>query len=316
MKVVLFCGGMGLRLREFSEHIPKPMVNIGYRPILWHIMKYYAHFGHKEFILCLGYGGDVIKKYFLNYNECISNDFVLSDGGKHLQLFNTDIEDWKITFADTGMHSNIGQRLRAVAKYLDGEQMFLANYGDGLTDLPLNDQIEHFRKTNKVASFLCVKPNLSCHFISLGKDGRIDAIKDGGRSDDIRINGGFFVLRWDIFDHIRDREDLLGKPFQRLLVAGQLVAYRYDGFWACMDTFKDKQLLDDMYERGDSAWEVWKTDATHDGSAEGGTDQSGGQSAVGGPAMVGTAGRGSAQRATAVTPAVRADVSVHPGNRP
>src|SRR2546430_2649892 len=110
MKVVLFCGGMGLRLREFSEHIPKPMVNIGYRPILWHIMKYYAHFGHKEFILCLGYGGDVIKKYFLNYNECISNDFVLSDGGKHLQLFNTDIEDWKITFADTGMHSNIGQR--------------------------------------------------------------------------------------------------------------------------------------------------------------------------------------------------------------
>ena len=259
MKVVLFCGGLGLRLRDYSEHIPKPMVTIGYRPILWHIMRYYAHFGHKDFILCLGYGGDVIKKYFLDYSECISNDFVLSNGGKRVQLFKSDIEDWTITFADTGTHVNIGQRLKAVAKYLEDDEVFLANYGDGLTDLPLDSQIEHFRRENKAVSFLCVKPHLSCHFITLGKGGEVEAIKHGGRTDDIRINGGFFVLRRDVFDYMHEGEDLLGPPFQRLLAAGQLVAYKYDGFWACLDTFKDKQMLDEMYAGGAPPWEVWKT---------------------------------------------------------
>jgi glucose-1-phosphate cytidylyltransferase len=258
VKVVLFCGGLGLRLRTGGDDVPKPMVSIGPRPILWHIMKYYAHHGHKEFILCLGHGGDVIKKYFLNYSECMSNDFVLADGGRRLQLFNTDIEDWKITFADTGAHACVGERLKAVEKYLEGDSMFLANYGDGLTDLPLDEQIEDFRRRDKVASFLCVKPNLSCHFIALGEGGRIEAIKDGGRSDDIRINGGFFVLRQDVFDHLRDGEDLLGPPFQRLLAADALVAYKYDGFWACMDTFKDRQTLEDIYARGRAPWEVWK----------------------------------------------------------
>jgi glucose-1-phosphate cytidylyltransferase len=258
MKVVLFCGGLGLRLREYSEHIPKPMVPIGYRPILWHIMRYYAHFGHKDFILCLGYGGDVIKKYFLDYSECVSNDFMLSKGGKRVQLFNTDIEDWNITFAETGTHSTIGQRLCAVAKYLGDDDVFLANYGDGLSDLPLPRQIEQFHRDGKVASFLCVKPNLSSHFISLDADGHVQAIKDGGRSDDIRINGGFFVLRRDVFDYMHPGEDLLGPPFQRLLAAGQLTAFKYDGFWACMDTFKDKQTLEEMYARGVSPWEVWK----------------------------------------------------------
>src|SRR5258705_12054608 len=143
MKVVLFCGGLGLRIREAGENVPKPMVTIGYRPILWHVMKYYAHYGHKDFVLCLGYRGDVIKNYFLNYSECLSNDFTLSKGGKNLKLFNSDIDDWNITFADTGATSNIGQRLKAVEKYLDGEEVFLANYSDGLTDLPLNEQIDH-----------------------------------------------------------------------------------------------------------------------------------------------------------------------------
>ena len=123
MKVVLFCGGLGMRMREYSEEIPKPMVKIGYRPILWHIMKYYSYFGHKDFILCLGYKGDIIKDYFLNYNECISNDFVLSQGGKKLQLLSSDIEDWNITFVDTGLSSNIAQRLKAVEKYLEGEEI-------------------------------------------------------------------------------------------------------------------------------------------------------------------------------------------------
>ena len=136
MKVVLFCGGLGMRIRD-AEDLPKPMVQIGYRPILWHVMKYYAHFGHKDFILCLGHRADAIKNYFLNYNECVSNDFVLSGGGKNLELLNSDIHDWRITFVDTGINSNIGQRLKAVEKYLEGEEEFLANYSDGLTDLPL-----------------------------------------------------------------------------------------------------------------------------------------------------------------------------------
>ena len=134
MKVVLFCGGLGMRLRDYSETIPKPMVNIGYRPILWHVMRYYAHYGHKDFILCLGYKADIIKDYFLNYNEYISNDFLMSNGGRDLKLVNSDIKDWNINFVDTGMGTNIGERLVAVKKYLEDEDMFLANYSDGLTD--------------------------------------------------------------------------------------------------------------------------------------------------------------------------------------
>jgi glucose-1-phosphate cytidylyltransferase len=137
VKVVLFCGGLGTRLRDLSGEVPKPMVNIGYRPILWHVMRYYAHFGHKDFILCLGYKADVIKKFFLTYEEWISNDFTLSKGGKQIELKNNDIADWNITFVDTGLHANIGQRLLAVREYVENEEMFLANYADGLTDLGL-----------------------------------------------------------------------------------------------------------------------------------------------------------------------------------
>ncbi len=260
MKVVLFCGGQGLRMREFSDTIPKPMVNIGYRPILWHVMKYYAYYGHKDFILCLGHGADSIKNYFLDYNECISNDFLLSQGGKNLQLFNSDIDDWSITFADTGTSSNIGQRLKAVEKYLEGEDLFLANYSDGLTDLPLDDQINHFKRSRKVASFLCVKPNLSFHFITLNPHGVVESINDVSGSN-IRVNGGYFVFRKTIFQYIEEGEELLYEPFQRLLERKELLAYKYDGFWAAMDTFKDKQALEDIYARGDAPWAVWSHSA-------------------------------------------------------
>jgi glucose-1-phosphate cytidylyltransferase len=264
MKVVLFCGGLGMRLREYSEHIPKPMVNIGYRPILWHVMKYYAHHGHKEFILCLGHGADVIKNYFLNYNECLSNDFVLTDGGRHLRLFNSDIHDWKITFADTGTTSNIGQRLKAAEPYLEGEEVFLANYSDGLTDLCLPEYIQHFHDQRRVATFLWVKPNVSFHFISATEEGVVQEIRDA-KSSDLRINGGYFVFRREIFNYLRDGEELLHEPFQRLVEDRQLVANKFDGFWACMDTFKDKQLLDEMYVSGNAPWVVWKRDTNGNG---------------------------------------------------
>lgn len=258
MKVVLFCGGLGMRLRDYSENIPKPMVNIGYRPILWHVMKYYAHYGHKDFILCLGYRADIIKNYFLNYNECLSNDFVLLNGGKELKLLNSDIQDWKITFVDTGSASNIAQRLKTIEKCLEGEEVFLANYSDGLTDLPLPKLIDHFFEHNKIASFLCVKPTQSFHVVSTkNDDGVVSQIQDISRSG-LWINGGYFIFRKEIFGYIHEAEELVHEPFHRLIDKGELIAYKYNGFWACMDTFKDKQQLDDMYSRGEAPWEVWK----------------------------------------------------------
>jgi len=257
MKVVLFCGGLGLRLRDYAEHIPKPMVPIGYRPILWHVMKYYAHFGHRDFVLCLGYRGDLIKQYFLNYNECLSNDFVLSQGGKDLQLANSDIHDWRITFADTGINSNIGQRLRAVEKYVGGEDLFLANYCDGLTDLHFPSYLEYARRQDTIATFVSVKPSLSYHVVRTADNGIVSDIKELTRAD-IRINGGLFVFKKDIFKYLGPAEELVMQPFQRLIREQQLAAYEYDGYFAAMDTFKDKQQLDDLYESGNAPWEVWK----------------------------------------------------------
>lgn len=257
MKVVIFCGGLGMRLREYAENTPKPMVPIGYRPILWHIMKYYAHFGHRDFILCLGYRADVVKDYFLNYNECLSNDFTLAQGGKHLRLHHSDIQDWNITFADTGVNANIGMRLKAVEKYLRGEEAFLANYADGLTNLDLPDLIENFRRHKKIATFVSVRPSLSYHVVSADNAGLVSEIREISRSD-LRINGGYFVFRSEIFKHIRPGEELVHEPFQRLIEQKQLIAYPFDGYFASMDTFKDKQVLDDLYRSGKAPWEVWK----------------------------------------------------------
>jgi len=257
MKVVLFCGGQGTRLRDYSENIPKPMVPIGYRPILWHVMKYYAHFGHKDFILCLGYRADVIKDYFLNFNECASNDFVLSSGGAKLELLNRDIQDWTITFADTGATSNIGMRLKAIEKYVQGEATFLANYSDGLTDLHFPAYLDQALKRDEIASFLSVKPNLSYHLVDSAADGLVQKIKPIDETD-VHINGGYFVLKQEIFRYLRNGEELVHEPFQRLIQEKQLLAFRHDGFFASMDTFKDKQRLDDLYSQGNAPWEVWK----------------------------------------------------------
>jgi glucose-1-phosphate cytidylyltransferase len=232
------------------------MVPIGYRPILWHVMKFYAHYGHTDFVLCLGYMADVIKRYFLEYNECLSNDFVLSEGGKKLDLLSRDIHDWNITFVDTGLHSNIGQRLQAVRKHLDGEEIFLANYTDGLSDLPLPSVIDAFRKSGKTASFASVKPRASYHLINADSDGVVKRIEHIGKSG-ARINGGYMMLRQEIFNHMRPGEELVEEPFRRLIAEGLLATYPHDGFWACMDTFKEKQDLEEMYARGDAPWAVW-----------------------------------------------------------
>ena len=257
MKVVLFCGGLGTRLREHSDTIPKPLVGIGYRPILWHLMRYYAHFGHTEFILALGYRGDMIREYFLNYNEALSNDFVLSNGGRTVSLIKSDIADWRITFVDTGLHANIGQRLQRVRKYLGDDEEFLANYADALSDLPLDQHIADFRRTGAVASFMSVPSPQSFHALHGDDDGLVTSfgpMTDAG----FWINAGFFCLRREIFDHIEDGDELVERPFQRLIAERRLGTFRYRGFWQAMDTFKDKISYDRMEGRGDCPWMVWQ----------------------------------------------------------
>jgi glucose-1-phosphate cytidylyltransferase len=255
MKVVLFCGGAGMRLRGYADDVPKPMVQIGNRPILWHLMKYYAHHGAKDFVLCLGYKGSVIKDYFLHYDESVSNDFVWSKGGRNIQYANRDIDDWTITFVETGATSNIGERLKAVEPYLEGERVFLANYGDGLSDLPLPSMMEAFEKSQATASLLLVQPTASFDLVHADADGRVNDICPLTRSD-IWINGGFFIMRSEIFDHIRPGEELVREPFERLIQKKSLLAYKYPGFWQCMDTFKDKQRLEELNE-GAAPWKVW-----------------------------------------------------------
>ena len=256
MKVVLFCGGLGLRMREYSDRIPKPMVPIGYRPILWHLMRYYAHYGHTDFILCLGHQGDVIKQYFLDYSETISNDFVLNGANKEVRLLNTDIENWTMTFVDTGLQANIGERLMAVRDYVAGEECFLANYADGLSDVPLDEVVDLHRSEDAVATFVSVVPHTSFHLVEVGADNHVTSVRDAAQAG-VRINGGFFVLDQAIFDHMEPGDELVLEPFERLIKESRLLAFRHDGFWAGMDTFKDRQTLEDLYQSGEAPWQVW-----------------------------------------------------------
>jgi glucose-1-phosphate cytidylyltransferase len=253
MKVVLFCGGFGTRLRDYSETVPKPMVPLGYRPVMWHVMKYYASFGHTDFVLALGYQADVIKSFFLNYNEAVSNDFVLSEGGQKLDMMATDIHDWRITFVDTGYSSNIGERLKAVQRHVEDEEIFLANYSDGLTDLPLDDYIADFEQSDHIAQMLLVEPPLSYHKVATEDDGTVTGITPIYGSG-LWINGGYFVFRREFFDYINPGEEMVVEPFLRLIDEGRLGARRYNGFWAPMDTFKDKQRLDDLWASGHAPW--------------------------------------------------------------
>jgi glucose-1-phosphate cytidylyltransferase len=260
MKVVLFCGGLGTRLREHSDTIPKPLVTIGYRPLLWHLMRYYAHFGHRDFVLCLGYRGDMVREYFLKYNEAMSNDFTLREGGRKIELHSHDADDWNITFVDTGLHSNIGQRLLRVQKYLVNEAEFLANYSDGLADIPLDRMIADFRSKQALASFVSVRSPQSFHAVQATPDGTVTSM-GAVHDQSVRINGGFFVLRGEIFNYIREGEEFVEEPFGRLIAAKRLVTFAWDGFWQCMDTFKDKITYDRMEAKGDCPWKVWQIQA-------------------------------------------------------
>jgi glucose-1-phosphate cytidylyltransferase len=259
MKVVLFCGGQGTRIREYSSRVPKPLVPVGDMPILWHIMKYYASFGHKDFVLCLGYKGETIKRFFLDYNEAMSNDFVMERAGAGIEVVKPDLKDWRITFVDTGSSTNIGGRLMKVRKHLQNEEIFLANYADILTDLDLQSMEGAFRKSGAVAGFCSVWPNYSFHLVDQRPDGsvkRLISVKEAG----MRMNGGYLIMTPEIFDHLHEGEELVVEAFDRLIEKNRLYAHNHDGFWMPMDTFKEKQALDDRISRGDTPWMRWERD--------------------------------------------------------
>lgn len=252
MKVVIFCGGLGVRMGEATQHIPKPMIPVGNEPILWHIMRYYASCGHSDFVLCLGYKAEIIKEYFLRYNEALANDFVLGDGGRSIELLNRHMDNWRITFVGTGTRSTIGERLRRVRPHLGDDEMFLATYGDGLTDAPINEIVAELQRTGKTGIFLSVKPRSTFHIVS-AENGVVRGVQDI-KETDLRINGGYFTFRSSVFDYIEPDEELIEEPFRRMIEKEELLAYEHDGFFGPMDTIKDKQDLDALVESGDAPW--------------------------------------------------------------
>ncbi|MEV6428087.1 glucose-1-phosphate cytidylyltransferase [Nocardia sp. NPDC051463] len=256
MKVVLFCGGYGMRMRDGSDDvIPKPMQMVGPRPLLWHVMRYYAHFGHKDFILCLGYGAQHIKNFFLNYQESVSNDFVIRDG--RVELLHSDISDWSITFVDTGVQSAIGERLRRVRPYLEGEETFLANYADVLTDAPLDEMIEKFTASGAAASMMVVPPQSSFHCVDMTANGEVKEIMPVSRMP-IWENGGYFVLTQEVLDLLPPGGDLVEDACGALAGQGRLFGYQHEGFWKPADTFKERAELDAGYRTGVRPWMVWE----------------------------------------------------------
>ena len=256
MKVVLFCGGLGTRIREYSENVPKPMIPVGHQPILWHVMNYYSQYGHRDFVLCLGYKANVIKEFFLNYKPQIFADCVVSKQGAKVEILSEEIkEDWKVTLIDTGIWRNIGQRLAAVRPHVEGEEMFLANYSDGLCNVNLDEMIDTFKKSGKIGCFLAIRPPLTYHLADIDTDGNVREFRTSDRSE-IWINGGYFIFRREIFDYIKEGEELVLEPFTRLIAENQLLAYKHLGFWRAMDTLRDRQILEDMVEQGNMPWRV------------------------------------------------------------
>jgi glucose-1-phosphate cytidylyltransferase len=257
MKVVIFCGGLGTRLREETEFRPKPMVPVGERPILWHIMKIYASFGHKDFVLCLGYKGDVIKEYFRNYHWNTS-DVTLKLGPKpQIKYHNQhDEEDWTVTLIDTGLNTQTGGRLKRVLPFVK-DDTFLLTYGDGVTNSDVNKSIAFHKKQKKIITITAVQP--AGRFGDLEISGAtVTAFKEKAEKQPAYINGGFFVVDKHIGKYLTDDKCVLEQePLNRLAKEGQIAAYQHPGFWQCMDTYREQQMLTKMWESGDAAWKVW-----------------------------------------------------------
>ena len=257
MKVVILCGGLGTRLREETEFRPKPMVEVGGRPILWHIMKTYAHHGFREFVLCLGYRGNSIKEYFLNY-EAMNNDFSISLGEKSQIHFHGSHaeQEFSVTLADTGVDCMTGGRIHKIQRYLDGDA-FLMTYGDGLTDVDIGDVVKYHHSHGRIATVTTVSPSSRFGLIDLAKDSRVKSFNEKPKTDGW-INAGYFVLNSKVFDYLGGDDCVFERePLGRLARDGQLMAYRHDGFFYAMDTFREYEHLNELWRSGAAPWRTW-----------------------------------------------------------
>jgi glucose-1-phosphate cytidylyltransferase len=260
VKVVILCGGKGTRLREETEYRPKPMVPIGGKPILWHIMKTYAHWGHKDFVLCLGYRGEMIKDYFRNYlwNTC---DVTVSLGQSQSVRFHDrhTEDDWTVTLAETGQESLTGYRIRQIQRYIPENHAFLLTYGDGLSTIDVNASIAAHRESGKVCTIAAVHPGSRFGTLQFDDAGRIHTFAEKPQFENSYVNGGYMVCDYKLFDYLPDDPDVMleREPMEALAREGQLNAFKHEGFWRPMDTYQDAQHLNELWSGGKAPWKVW-----------------------------------------------------------
>jgi len=259
MKVVILCGGMGTRISEETEYRPKPMIELGGKPILWHIMKIYAFYGFNEFVLCLGYKGEMIKEYFLNF-EIMNSDFTVEFGSdyKDVHTHNSRArENWKVTLVDTGLHTMPGSRIKKIKPFIN-EDTFMMTYGDGVADIDIAKLVEFHGFHNKIATVTGVKPLARFGLLSVQGDQVIE-FSEKPQMREGYINGGFFVLNRRVFDYIDDGDDSIfeREPVQRLTADGELMLFHHDGYWHCMDTIRDMKSLEEEWRKEKPAWKVW-----------------------------------------------------------
>ena len=254
VKVIILAGGFGSRLSEYTETIPKPMVTIGGRPILWHIMRRYAHSGHKDFYLALGYKAEVIKEYFLNYRS-LNSDFTVDLSSGKIEPLQTDDADWRVTLVHTGLESMTGGRVKRLQSFI-GNEPFMLTYGDGVADIDLNALLKFHKSHGKMVTVSAVHPGARFGELVINES-KVNSFQEKPQMGQGWINGGFFVIQPEFFDLISGDETILeGKPLEQAARMGELMAYKHDGFWQCMDTKRDRDMLEDLWQKGSAPWKV------------------------------------------------------------
>jgi glucose-1-phosphate cytidylyltransferase len=261
MKVVILCGGQGTRIRDVAENIPKPMIPVGGYPILWHIMKYYSHWGHRDFVLCLGYKGQVIKDFFLSY-EAHTTDFTITLGRQKSIVYHNEHAEsaWNVTMAETGQEAMTGARVRKIGKYLSTDEDFMLTYGDGVGDIDLDGLLRFHRSHGRILTVTGVRPPGRFGELMSDASGMVTEFNEKPQASGGRISGGFFVCRRELFDYLDNREDLIFEiePMRRLVRDGQMMVYEHDGFWQPMDTYRDFHFLNDLCDKGSAPWMKWQ----------------------------------------------------------
>ena len=259
MKVVIFAGGLGTRISEETDTRPKPMVEVGGKPILWHIMKMYSQHGFNDFVICLGYKGYVIKEYFMNF-FLHNSDITIDLADNKMEIHGTRSESFKVTLVETGINTKTAGRLKQVQKYIGNEDFFLT-YGDGVSDVDITALVEFHKKNNRIATVTAVQPDARFGGMDLAAYGRVNAFREKSKADAQWINGGFFVLKPDVFNYLQnDMSNIMweDEPLEKLTADKQLIAFKHKSFWKCMDALRDKIELNELWESGNAPWKIWK----------------------------------------------------------